>query len=81
MTITLDQLPAAVDEALRKKAQQEGRSVQEVAAEALARGLGVNGGHATGGLRDLAGTMSEEDAQVIEETVKWMDEGDLSTRA
>ena len=37
----LNNLPANVDQALHRKAATEGRSVQEVAAEAVARGLGV----------------------------------------
>jgi len=41
MTIVLNNLPANVDQALQQKAATEGRSVQEVAAEAVARGLGV----------------------------------------
>lgn len=44
MTIILDNLPANVDKTLHQKAAVEGRSVQEVAAEAVARGLGVTGG-------------------------------------
>jgi len=84
MTIILDKLPANVDEALRKKAAEEGRSVQEVAAEALARGLGMNGAKGPQAQRDLtniAGTMTEEDARAIEEMVRWTDEGALSSRA
>lgn len=83
MTLTLDQLPETVTAALRKKADAEGRSVQEVAAEAIARGLGVNGAERVGQGRDLsgvAGTMTEEDARAIEETVRWMDAGDVAAQ-
>ena len=41
MTIVLDNLPANVDLALHQKATTEGRSIRDVAAEAVARGLGV----------------------------------------
>jgi hypothetical protein len=41
MTILIQQLPAAVDRALSEKATREGRSVQEVAVEAIAKGLGI----------------------------------------
>jgi hypothetical protein len=77
MTLTLDRLPDVVTAALQQKAEAEGRSVQEVAAEALARGLGVAAGR---DLRDVAGTMTEADARAVEETVRWMDAGDLAAR-
>lgn len=82
MTLTIDNLPLPMLDALRRKACEEGRTLEEVAMEALARGLGV-GGAPGGKKRDLsgvAGTMTEEDARAIEEVVRWMDEGDLSTR-
>ena len=41
MTITLDKLPANVTEALQKQAQREGKSLQEVVAEAIVRGVGI----------------------------------------
>ena len=84
MTIILDNLPANVDEALGKKSAAEGRSVQDVTLEVIAQGLGVNGGNGSTVKRDLsniAGTMTQEDALAIEDTVRWMDEGDLSSRA
>ena len=85
MTIILDTLSAELTEALRKKAAAEGRSIQDVASEAIARGLEVKGKGAgspkTIDLTGIAGTMSEEDARTIEEAVKWMDAGDLATRS
>jgi hypothetical protein len=39
MTLVFDNLPAAVSEALEKKARDEGRTVEQVALEALTRGL------------------------------------------
>ena len=41
MTLNLEQLPKAVTDALARKAAQEGKTVPEVALEAMARGLGV----------------------------------------
>ena len=61
MTITLDKLPANVTEALQKQAQREGKSLQDVAAEAIARGLGVNGTHADKlDLSDIVGTWVDD---------------------
>ncbi|MGA2583436.1 MAG: hypothetical protein ABSG31_09185 [Tepidisphaeraceae bacterium] len=41
MQYTLRKIPREVDKALRQKAFREGRSLNEVAIEALARGLGI----------------------------------------
>jgi hypothetical protein len=41
MQYTLRQIPREVDSALRRKAKQEGKSLNEVAIEALARGAGL----------------------------------------
>lgn len=41
MQYTLRNIPPQVDEALRLRAREEGRSLNEVAVEALARGVGV----------------------------------------
>lgn len=42
MQYTLRKVPVAVDRALRRKARKEGRSLNEVAVEALTRGAGVD---------------------------------------
>jgi len=42
MQYTLRKVPVAVDKALRRKARKEGRSLNEVAVEALTRGAGVD---------------------------------------
>src|ERR1035437_9955394 len=80
MTIILDTLSAELTEALRKKAEAEGRSIKDVASEAIARGLEVKGDKEAGSPKTIdgtgiAGTMSEEDARTIEEAVEWMDRG------
>jgi hypothetical protein len=41
MQYTLRKIPAEVDKALRRRARKEGRSLNEVAVEALSRGAGV----------------------------------------
>jgi hypothetical protein len=41
MQYTLRKIPRPVDKALRHKAKKEGRSLNEVAIEALARGAGI----------------------------------------
>ena len=41
MQYTLRGIPAVVDEAIRKRAKAEGKSLNEVAVEALADGLGL----------------------------------------
>ena len=42
MRYTLRNVPPAVDRALRRKARREGRTLNEVAIEALARGVGID---------------------------------------
>ena len=52
MTLTIENLPLPVLDALRKKARDEGRTVEQVAMEAMARGLALSGKAA--GKRDLS---------------------------
>jgi hypothetical protein len=81
MTITIEQLPAAVDRALAEKAAREGRTVQDVAAEAIAKGLGIaTAKPAVRDLSEFAGSMTAEDAQAIEDSVRWTDQADLASR-
>jgi hypothetical protein len=57
MQYTLRNIPAVLDRMLRRKAREQGASLNDVALEALARGAGVTGEavrHRE--LRDLAGT-------------------------
>lgn len=42
MQYTLRKVPREVDQALRRQAKKEGKSLNEIAIEALARGAGVN---------------------------------------
>lgn len=43
MQYTLRKVPGEVDKALRQKARKEGRSLNQIAIEALARGAGIDG--------------------------------------
>jgi hypothetical protein len=63
MQYTLRNIPASVDEALRRVARTKGKSLNEVALEALARGAGVDG-EATRqrDLTDIAGTWRKDTA-------------------
>lgn len=58
---TLRAVPEAVDLALRRKADREGRSLNSIAVEALARGLELEVRESTHtDLDDLAGTWVED---------------------
>lgn len=63
MTLTLEHLPDALLAALTSKAASEGRSVQEVAQDALAKGLAIgatNGNTIKRDLSDVVGTWVED---------------------
>ncbi len=83
MTITIDHLPESISQALAARASREGKSVPDVAREIIANSLQSKTVSKTGmrDLTDIAGTMSEEDARAIEETVRWMDDSDLANQS
>jgi hypothetical protein len=84
MILTIPMLPDSLLAELEKRAKVEGRPVSEIALEALTRGLGEEAPGNRSVRRDLsqvAGTMSDEDARAIEETVHWMDEADLAANS
>jgi hypothetical protein len=57
MQYTIRKVPGPVDIALRRRAQEQSRSLNDVALEALARGAGVMpGGAPLRDLQDIAGT-------------------------
>jgi plasmid stability protein len=63
MQYTLRKVPDFLDAALRRRAREQGRSLNEVAIEALARGLGVDGEREPQrDLRDIAGTWRKDRA-------------------
>lgn len=77
MQYTIRNVPNTLDEALRRAAREQGKSLNEVAIEALARGAGV--ADQRGPLRDLsdiAGTWRKDpafdDARAEQDTI---DEG------
>ena len=63
MQYTIRNVPETVDSALRKAAQTQGKSLNEIAIEALARGAGLTGESIRQrDLADIAGTWREDPA-------------------
>jgi hypothetical protein len=63
MQYTIRNIPNTLDEALRKTARAQDKSLNEVAIEALARGAGVTGeSRRQRDLRDIAGTWRKDAA-------------------
>ena len=63
MQYTVRDIPESLDEALRRKAEEEGKSLNEAAKDALARGLGIeSGGLPVRELDDIAGTWVKDAA-------------------
>jgi len=63
MQYTIRNVPETVDSALRKAAQTQGKSLNEIAIEALTRGAGLTGETLRQrDLEDIAGTLREDPA-------------------
>jgi len=63
MQYTIRNVPDTLDEALRRVARERGKSLNEVAIEALARGAGVTGeSKRQRNLGDIAGTWRRDPA-------------------
>lgn len=63
MQYTIRNIPEHLDAALRSSAHQQGKSLNEVAIEALARGAGVSGvPRRQRDLRDIAGSWRKDPA-------------------
>lgn len=63
MQYTIRKVPKPLDAALRRRAREQGRSLNEVAIEALARGAGVAGERGRQrDLRDIARTWRSDPA-------------------
>lgn len=61
MQYTIRNIPGSLDAALRRKAREQGKSLNEVTVEALARGAGVGGEQSRQrDLSDIAGTWRED---------------------
>jgi plasmid stability protein len=63
MQYTIRNIPGALDAALRRRAREQGKSLNEVAIDALARGAGVMGERTPQrDLQDIQGTWQEDPA-------------------
>lgn len=63
MQYTIRKVPNSLDAVLRRRAREQGKSLNEVAIEALARGAGVSGERSRQrDLRDIAGTWRSDRA-------------------
>jgi plasmid stability protein len=68
MQYTIRQVPKAVDKALRAKAKAEGKSMNQVAVEALKCGLGIcDDDEPKRDLSFMKGTLTPEDAKAMDE--------------
>ncbi|MGB9031798.1 MAG: hypothetical protein WCC27_16875 [Acidobacteriaceae bacterium] len=63
MQYTIRNVPGTLDAALRRRAQEQGKSLNEIAIEALARGAGVSGERTRKrDLSDIVGTWQNDPA-------------------
>jgi plasmid stability protein len=63
MQYTIRKVPESLDAALRRRARQQGRSLNEVAIEALARGAGITAERTPQrDLQDIVGTWRKDRA-------------------
>ncbi len=62
MQYTVRNVPQSLDAALRRSAREQGKSLNEVTIEALARGAGLTERWRRRDLSDLAGTWQEDAA-------------------
>ncbi len=76
-TLVLNQIPAELEAALRTEQGRSGRTLEEVVVELLQSALGLKRGPArSNGLRDLAGSWSEEDKRLFDQAVAPFDKID-----
>jgi hypothetical protein len=66
---TLRNIPAEVDQLLRRRAKESARSFNEVAVEALALGSGAPEGPLRD-LSDIAGTLTDDDARALDKEIQ-----------
>ncbi len=63
MQYTIRNVPTSLDAALRQRAQEQGKSLNEIAIEALARGAGISGDRSRKrDLSDIVGTWQNDPA-------------------
>lgn len=78
-TITLRQIPAAVERQLRTLARQKGTSLNKTIIGLLARAMGMaDGTPKARELSDLAGTWSQEEAREFKENTRAFEQIDES---
>ena len=68
---TIRAVPQKVDEVLRKKAQKTGKTLNEVAVEALTKGAGVTPNAKFNDLDWFIGSMDKDSE--IDKAMEWMD--------
>lgn len=71
---TIRSIPPKLDEALRQKAQQSGKSLNEVSIEALSRGAGISANSATYDDLDWFIGSNSVDQNAINKTQKWLND-------
>lgn len=62
MQYTIRKVPRPLDDVLRRRAREQGKSLNQVAIEALTRGAGLSGAHRQRDLGDIAGTWRKDAA-------------------
>lgn len=71
---TIRSVPPKLDETLRQRARQSGKSLNEVSIEALSRGVGISAESTTYDDLDWFIGSGSVDQTAIEETQKWLDD-------
>lgn len=66
---TIRNVPTNVDKILRQRAKESKKSFNQVVLEALIEGAGEKKRYRD--LSDLAGSLSEEEASLIDEAIQW----------
>lgn len=71
---TIRSIPPKLDEALRQRAQQSGKSLNEVSIDALSRGAGISTDSTTYNDLDWFIGSNSVDQTAIEKTQKWLND-------
>jgi hypothetical protein len=81
MQYTIRQIPVDLDKAARARAKAEGKSLNQTVVESLRRDLGLpDQSQKRRDLSDLVGSMSDEDARIIEQSVAEHDRADIKSQ-
>jgi plasmid stability protein len=65
--LTIRNVPEALAQALKNEKKLRGKSLNQTVLELLAQALGLGGQPRSNGLRELAGTWSQEELEAFEE--------------